>query len=187
MNNKSFNDRRPTPFEEQAHAEARNHFADHLKQFPASLTAIRKLERNLATLALTITMAGAQKSSSESAIRADDSSQWHKGAILFDNVMACHRPTDSGTEFAVIEQFPGGRNEVWPRGRNAVEALRSFVADQKHVLQIWSQDIAAQVKEFLSEKYPGHDTSRVADGFMYRLAHAECLTHQQHQSRGIRI
>jgi hypothetical protein len=35
MNN-SFEHRRPTELEDKAHAEAVRHFADHLKQFPAS-------------------------------------------------------------------------------------------------------------------------------------------------------
>jgi hypothetical protein len=38
---------RPTPFQEQAYTEARQHFAEHLKQFKANCDAIRYIESNL--------------------------------------------------------------------------------------------------------------------------------------------
>jgi hypothetical protein len=187
MSASQFNDRRPTPLEEQAHAEVRTHFAEHLKQLPASQGAIKTLERNLSTIALTVNMAAARSSPSDSSLRADDGSHWHKGAVLFDNIVACHQHTEAGVEYAVVEQFPNGRNEIWTQGRNAVEVLRNFAGEQKRALQIWTDDLAARVKEFLGEKYPGQDMSRVADGFMHRLAQSEHRAPQQQQSRGIRI
>ena len=45
-----FDDRRPTVLEEQAHAEASQHFAEHLKQFPVSREAVERLERNIAKI-----------------------------------------------------------------------------------------------------------------------------------------
>lgn len=172
MSNSQFNDNQLAPFEEQAHAEARSQFAESLKQFPVSWDAIKKLERNLATMALATNMAAA-RSSSKDVIQADDGSQWHRSAVLFDGILACHRRTDAGVEYAVVEQFPNGRNEIWTKGRNAVEVLRFFIEEEKHAVQVWADDLNAQVKEFLAEKYPGRDMSRVADGFMRRLAHTE--------------
>jgi hypothetical protein len=72
-----------------------------------------------------------------------------------------------------VEQFSNGRNEIWTKGRNAVEVLRVFFEEEKHAVQVWADDLNAQVKEFLAEKYSGRDMSRVADGFMRRLAHME--------------
>lgn len=178
--------RRPTPLEEQAYAEGRSYFAEQLKQFPASKQAVEKLERNLATMALTMNMAAARSAPQNSAIQTDDGS-WHKSTVLFDNVFACHRRIDAGVEYAVVEQFPNSRNEVWTKGRHAVEVLRTFTGEQKHALRIWTEDMTAQIKEFLVEKYPGQDMSQVADGFMHRFTHGERIYQQQSRSRGIRI
>jgi len=186
MSNYQFNDRRPTPLEEQAHAEARTHFADHLKQFPASQAAVKKLEQNLATLASEMNMATAPSSSPDAVIQADDG-EWHKSTGLFDNIVACHRRTAAGVEYAVVEQFPSGTNEVWAKGYNAIEVLRAFTTEDRHALQTWTEDMAAQVNEYLAEKYPGQDMSRVADGLMRRFTHAQRLNHQQSQSHRIRV
>ena len=129
----------------------------------------------------------AARSSSESVIQTDDGLQWHKDAVLFDNIFVCHRRTAAGVEYAVVEQFSNGSNEIRTKGRNAVEVLRVFTWEQKHALQVWTEDLNAQVKEFLAEKYPGQDMSPVADGFMQRFAHTERLQPRQTQSRRIRI
>jgi hypothetical protein len=51
--------------------------------------------------------------------------------------------------------------------------------------------MTAQVKEFLVEKYPGQDMSRVADSFMHRFTHEvsqqHSPSHEQNHNRGIRI
>jgi len=47
------------------------------------------------------------------------------------------------------------------------------------------------VKEFLAEKFPGQDMSRIADCFMLHFNRAvsqkKSQTHGQNQSRGVRI
>jgi len=47
------------------------------------------------------------------------------------------------------------------------------------------------VKEFLAEKFPGQDLSRVADGFMHRFTHAvsqrQTQSPEENQSRGVKI
>jgi hypothetical protein len=53
--------------------------------------------------------------------------------------------------------------------------------------------MAAQVREFLAEKYPGQDTSRVANGFMRRFSHPISplqkidASQQQKYKRGIGV
>jgi hypothetical protein len=106
---------------------------------------------------------------------------------LFDNVFVCYRQTVTGSEYAVVERFSSGTNEIWIKGRNAVDVLKAFTQDQRQALQIWTEDMTAQLKEFLAEKYPGHDMSRVADSFLYRFTHSKTHSHQQSQSRGIRV
>ena len=184
MSNYQFNDRRPTPLEEQAHAEARTHFADHLKQFPASQGAIKELERNLATLASEMNVAAARSWSPDDVIQADDGA-WHKSTGLFDNIVACHRRTAAGVEYAVVEQFPSGTNEVWAKGYNAIEVLRAFTGEDRHALQIWAEDMTAQVNEYLAEKYPSQDLSRVTESIVNRLTQARPhqRTHKPDQNK----
>ena len=75
-----------------------------------------------------------------------------------ENICLCHRPITGGAEYAVVEHFPArGTNEIWNRGWNAVEVLKAFAQEQRQALQVWTEDMTAQVKEFLAEKYPGQD------------------------------
>jgi hypothetical protein len=186
-----FDDRRPTELEDKAHAEAVRHFADHFKQFPASREAVERLEKNAAKIALAANMAASQ-TSRRNPIQTDDGQQWHKCVDLMDNICLCHRPITGEAEYAVVEHFPArGTNEIWQRGWNAVKVLKAFAQEQRQALQIWTEDMTAQVKEFLAEKYPGQDMSRVADSFMHRLTHAvsqqHTQAHEQNHSPGIRI
>jgi hypothetical protein len=194
MTDNPFTNRRPTELEDKAHAEAGRHFAEHLKQFPVSRDAIKHLERGLAQTTLAVNMAASRPMTQGNAILTDYNAQWHKGVDLFDNVFVCHRATASGPEYAVVEHFPAnGRNEVWNSGRNAVEVLKAFTQDERQALQVWTEDVNAQVKEFLTEKYPGQDMSRVADAFIHKFTQAvskkRTLSHdrQQKHGRGIGI
>jgi hypothetical protein len=188
-----FDDRRSTELEDKAHAEAVQHFAEHLKQFPASREAVDRLERDIAKIGLAANMAASKPTLKENFIQADDGAQWHKDVELMENIFLCHRPITGGAEYAVVEHFPArGTNEIWNRGWNAVEVLKAFAQEQRQALQIWTEDMTAQVKEFLGEKYPGHDLSRVTDGLMHRLAthttsHRQTQSHGENHNRGVRI
>jgi hypothetical protein len=181
-------DHRPTELEDKAHAEALRHFAEQLKSFPISRETVERLERNLSIMALAANMAATKPG--DKTIQTDDGVQWHKSIELMDNISLCYRLISDGAEYAVVEHFPN-TNEVWNRGRNAVEVLRMFAQDQRQALEIWTEDVKVQVKELLAEKYPGQDMSRVADGFMHRFMHAvsykETTLHEQNQSFGIKI
>src|SRR3990170_4641369 len=116
MNENPFNNRRPTETEDKAHVEAVRHFAEHLKQFPASRDVVKHLERDAAKTALAV-LAVAQRAPLGSPILTDDGVQWCKSIDLFANISVCHRSTASGMEYAVVEHFPAnGRNEIWNRG-----------------------------------------------------------------------
>lgn len=171
MSSRSFN-HHPTEIEDQAHLEVVQHFADQLKQFPVSRDHVNRMERDIAKIALA-TMAASGRPPQGEPIQADDGFLWHKSVELFDNVFVCHREIGNLTEFAVIERFPTGTNEIWNKGRNAVEVLKAFTHDQRQALQIWIEDMAAQVKEFLAEKYPGHDLTRTVENFLHRFTGAE--------------
>jgi hypothetical protein len=194
MNN-PFEHRRPTELEDKAHAEAVRHFADHLKQFPASREAVERLERDADKIALAANRAASKSTPKENIIQADDGAQWHKSVDLMANIHLCHRPISYGAEYAVVEHFPArGTNEILNRGWNAGEVLKSFTQEQRQALQLWTEDITAQVKEFLAEKYPGQDLSRVADAFIHKCTtqtvsqkHSLTPGHEQKHSRGMRI
>ena len=137
-------------------------------------------------------MAAAKPPIKENVIQADDGAQWHKSVDLMENIHFCHRPISYGAEYAVMEHFPAcGTNEIWNRGWNAAEVLKSFSQEQRQALQLWTEDMTAQVKEFLAEKFPGQDLSRVANGFMHRFTHAalhqQTKLHGENHSRGVRI
>jgi hypothetical protein len=185
-----FDDQRPTVLEEQAYAEARQHFAEPLKQFPVSREAVERLERSLSVIALAANMAAAHPT--DKVVQADDGATWFKSVDLMDNICLCHRPNTGDVEYAVMEHFSSrGTNEIWNRGWNAVEVLKMFTQEQRQALNIWTEDMTAQVKEFLAEKYPGQDMSRVADGFMHRFTHVisrqHNQSHEENHSRSMRI
>lgn len=109
-----------------------------------------------------------------------------------DNICLCHWPVTGGTEFAVVEHLPKrGTNEILNRGGNVGEVLKAFTQTQRQVLQLWTDDMTAQVKEFLAEKFPGHDMSRIADCFMLHfnrtVSHQQTQTHGQNRNHGVRI
>jgi hypothetical protein len=109
-----------------------------------------------------------------------------------ENIFLCHRSTTSGAEYAVAEHFPArGANEIWDRGWNAVEVLKSFTQEQRQALRVWTEDITAQVKEFLAEKFPGQDLNRVAGSSIHRFSRVvsqrPVQSHAPNHSRGVRF
>jgi hypothetical protein len=190
-----FEHRRPTELEDKAHAEAVRHFAEHLKQFPASREAVERLERDIAKIALAANMAAARPTPQQNVIQTDDGKQWHNDLDLMENIHLCHRPITGGAEYAVAEHFPTrGTIEIWNRGWNATDVLKVFTQEQRQALQIWTEDMTAQVQEFLTEKFPGQDLSRVADAFIHKCTtqaasqkHSLTHGHEQNQSRGVKI
>ncbi len=190
-----FEHRRPTELEDNAHAEAVRHFAEHLKQFPANREAVERLERDADKIALAANRAATKPTPKENVIQADDGRQWHKSVDLMENIHFCHRPISYGAEYAVVEHFPvRGTNEILNRGWNAGEVLKAFTQGLRQTLRVWTEDMTAQVQEFLAEKFPGQDLSRVADAFIHKcttqaVSQKPTLTHshEQKHSRGMRI
>ncbi len=186
-----FDRRRLTTLEAQACIEATEHFAEHLKQFRASRATVDRLEWDVAKIALAANTAASQTPQGNP-IPANDGTQWHRSVDLTDNICLCHCPVTGGMEYAAVEYFPArGRHEIWSRGPNAVEVLRVFVQEQRKALQVWAEDLAAQAKEFLEEKYPRQNMSRAVGSFMQYLTHVDLRQPiqalNQNHSCGIRI
>ena len=181
---------RPTPLQEQAYTEARQHFAEHLKQFKANCDAFHNIECNLPTTANDTFRAAIQ--SSGHIIQTDDGTQWQHAVDLTKITSVCHRRTEAGLEFAVVECLPLKSREmkdVLNSGHDAREVLQTFAHDQRKVFKLWKDDVTAQVNEYLGEKYPHQDMTIVTESFEIKLARAisERAAQAQNQSRGIRI
>ena len=181
---------RPTALQEQAYAEARQHFAEHLKQFKANCDAIHNIEANLPAIARDAIRAALQ--SSGHIIQTDDGTQWQHAVDLTKITSVCHRHTPAGLEFAVVECLPlksGQLKDVLNSGHDASEVLQTFARDQRQVLNLWKSDVTAQIREHLEEKYPHQDMSIVVESFDIKLARdisrRETLT--QNHSHGVRI
>jgi hypothetical protein len=184
------NYQRPTELHEKANAEAMVLFAEHLKQLKAICENLHNLERNLPATADAVSKAALP--SSGCIIQADDGTEWRHSIELMKNVSFCDRCTAAGVEFAIVESLPlksGERKEVLNSGHDAQEVLRTFVRDQRQVLQVWIDDVIAQVQEHLAEKHPHQDMSIVVESFEIKLARAISRreTLAQNHSRGIHI
>ena len=130
--------------------------------------------------------------SSGRAIQTDEGTEWQHSIELIKNVSLCHRRTAAGLEFAIVESLPlksGERKKVLNSGDNAREVLRTFARGQRQVLQVWKDDVTAQVREHLAEKYPQQDMSIVVESFEIKMARAiyRRETLAQNHSRGMRI
>ena|ERR1022692_3424464 len=181
---------RPTALQEQAYTEARQYFAEHLKQYKANCDAIHNIECNLSVTANDAFRAALQ--SSGHIIQTDDGTQWQHAVDLTKITSVCHRHTSAGLEFAVVECLPlksGELREVLNSGHASRETLQAFVRDQHLVFKVWKDDLIAQVREHLAEKYPHQDTSIVVESFDIKLARdiSQKPTLAQNQSRGVRI
>jgi hypothetical protein len=181
---------RPTPLQEQAYTEARQHFAEQLKQFKANCDAFHKIEDNLSVTVNDVSRAARQASGPT--IQTDDGTQWQHAVELTGITSVCHRHTPADLEFAVVECLPlksGEMKDVLNRGNDALKLLQQFARDQRQVFKVWKDDLTAQVREHLVEKYPHQDMGIVAESFEIKLAREmsrrESLA--QKQSRGIRV
>ena len=124
-------------------------------------------------MALAVNLTTSRTAPSRIRIQTGDGASWYTSVELMHDFWACYRPTGDGTEFAAVELSPsGGAPEVVAKGRSAAEVLQAFAQDQRQALKLWTEDLTAQVNEFLTEKYPGQDMSRVAERFMHRFAHS---------------
>jgi hypothetical protein len=95
---------RPTALDEAANAEAMIVLKKHLSQFNANCDALRYIERNLSMTAHDA-LKSAQVSSGR-VIQTDDGTKWQHGVDLTNLTSVCHRHTQTGLEFAVVECLP---------------------------------------------------------------------------------
>lgn len=180
----------PTELHEKANAEAMDVFAEHMSQFKGVCEVLRSIEGNLAAIGNDVLKAASL--SPDRVIQTDDGAQWQHDVDLSKITSICHRRTTVGVEFAVVESLPlktGEMKDVLNSGHNLREVLQAFMRDQRQVLNLWKEDVKAQVSEHLAEKYPGQDMDIVVESFEIKMARAVSETRAvtQSQNRSIRI
>ena len=181
---------RPIEQEEQAAAEANAFFAEQLSQFKANCDALRQIESNLSTTASDVLKAALR--SPGRVIQTDDGTQWQHDVDLTNLTSVCHRRTGAGLEFAAVECLSlksEEMKEALNSGHNVGEVLRAFTRDQRQILNLWKEDVKAQIREYLEEKYSRQDMSLVVESFEIKMARAisETRAYTQSQGRGMRI
>lgn len=155
--------------EERAYDDIKEYFSEHVKLYPTNHHSVERLERDMARIAVAANMAASKKIPTNP-VTIDGDHEWFKDIDLMTHIYLCHRASARGVEFAVVEYFPGSsRNEIRHRGPNVVELLRSFLREQRHALEIWRADLAAEIGEFLAESYPGQEMGRVINNFIQVL------------------
>ena len=124
MNANRYNDSLPTGLEEQTYAKIRQHFCEHLNQFPASQGEVRRLEQDHLRMALAVNLTTSRTAPSRIRVQTRDGASWYTSVELMHDFWACYRPTGDGTEFAAVELSPsGGAPEVVAKGRSAAEVV----------------------------------------------------------------
>jgi ABC-type sulfate transport system substrate-binding protein len=83
----------------------------------------------------------------------------------------------------------GEMKDVLNSGHDAKEVLETFARDQRQVLILWKNDVTAQIREYLEEKYPHQDMNIVVESFEIKMARdiARRETLAQNQSHGVRV
>jgi hypothetical protein len=182
MSSRSLPNGHVTELELQVQLEVARHFADQLEEFPASREIVKRLEQDISKIALAA-LTISNKPPQEKPIIADDGLEWHKNLELFDNTFICHRSLPNGMEYAIIEHFPSGANEIWTRGRSAVDVIKAFAHDQRRALEASMEDMAMQLKAFLAEKYPSQNVSEIAENLMRHFTSGKMPIQQNHEPR----
>ncbi|MGA2684311.1 MAG: hypothetical protein ABSF51_04600, partial [Verrucomicrobiota bacterium] len=175
---------------EKANAEAMTVFAEHMNQFKGVCDVLRGIESNLSAIGNDALKAALL--SPGRVIQTDDGTEWRHDLDLSKITSICHRRTAAGLEFAVVECLPlksGELKSVLNNGQNVREVLQTFMRDQRQILNLWKEDVKAQVREHLDEKYPRQDMGIVVESFEIKMARSisETRAVAQSQSRGIRV
>lgn len=165
-----------TDSEQKAYTEAFASVEWLVKEFNEGATAVAEIEKQIPKLAKTASESTTEKTVT---IRGTDS-EWqvhrtlHKSAR--NELLLCSRQTEQGVQFGVVEQFAHnsvyaeahGNTDLQMTSNQATLLLQDYVERERHVLQLFRQDIEASVEETLAEKFPGQDHSRVVKAISAR-------------------
>ena len=122
-----------------------------------------------------------------------------------NEVFLCKRICEHGLEYAVIDHFPAasayakalGSLDVLRTGDNPRQVLRDYLRSESETLQLMVNDITANVRLLIAERFPKQDLRRVVNeiacmckkvarlGFSESLA--ETTPHAAKQGRGVPV
>jgi hypothetical protein len=167
-----------TDSEQKAYDEAFASVEWLLKEFKENERALNAIEKEIPSLALSVTE---KTSQSTSAIRTGDN-EWHVDRTLHkssrNEILLCSRQTSDGKQFGVVEQFAhnsiyanaNGDTDLQMTSNQAALLLQDYVQQERQVLQMFKQDIEASIEETLAHKFPGQDYGRVVKAISARCA-----------------
>ena len=104
-----------------------------------------------------------------------DRSPWEVCAPLMqinqNEVLLCQRLCEHGLEYAVIDHSPAasvyakvhGPADVLRTGDNPRQVLRDFLRSERETLQLMVNDITANVRLLIAERFPKQDLRRVVN------------------------
>jgi hypothetical protein len=139
---------------------------------------------------------------------AGDRSPWEVCTSLMqldrNEVLLCKRVCEHGLEYAVIDHSPiasayakaHGPLDVVRTGDNPRQVLRDFLHGERETLQLMVNDITANVRLLVAERFPKQDLRRVVNEItrmcksVARLGLSETPVETpdvQRQSRGMRV
>jgi hypothetical protein len=117
----------------------------------------------------------AQASHAELPDAASDRSTWEVCASLMrlnhNEVVLCRRACEHGLEYAIIDHSPiasayakaHGPLDVLRTGDNPRQVLRDFLRSERETLQLMVNDITANVRLVIAERFPKQDLRRVVN------------------------
>jgi hypothetical protein len=120
----------------------------------------------------------------EHVIQVDAGVVSYRDVDLMDNIYLCHRPMARGMEYAVVEHyFAHGTNEIWNRGWDAVQVLKTFANEQRQALEFGTEDMMTHITEFLAETYSGQNLSYLSNRFRHIFNEATSSRHTSHTNK----
>ena len=136
-------------------------------------------------------------------------SPWEVCASLItlnnNEILLCKRVSEHGLEYAVIDHSSvasayakaHGPLDVLRTGDNPRQVLRDYLRSERETLELMTNDITANVRLLIAERFPKQDLRRVVNEItrmckkVARLGFSETLeehaSHTQNQARGVRI
>jgi hypothetical protein len=88
-----------------------------------------------------------------------------------NEVILCKRVAEHGTEYAVIDRLPAasayakasGPLDILRTGDDPRRVVRDYLRSERRMLELVANDITATVREFVADRFPKPDASRVVN------------------------
>jgi len=187
---------RLTASEFQAYGEAFAVVEDQIRAFTEAASALADVDKQLPQISAPLMSKVLEPTQSLESEELRDAG-WqvrrslHKSAK--SELLLCSRDAERNREFAVIERFDpnlpyaraNGSCEVQLSSNDPRLLLQDYVEQEKQLIQLFRNDLVAQVEEVLSQRYPDQNLSRVVKALAARCNAAEAVDQAQGRSQTI--